>query len=101
MQATQLQRDSVAAALTGFRNAADDRAREAMRMYFSTLRKLTPGLTDQDGKFEDKQLKPILTKSQAKAFDKWRDEQKKAADEERQQFRREHSGGRGEGMGAS
>lgn len=88
MQATKPQRDSAQAALSGVHRAMQDHDRTAMRQYGPVLRRLAPDLEDRDKQFANKQLKPILTKDQAKSFDKWRDEQKRAADDERRQYGR-------------
>jgi hypothetical protein len=88
MSDTKAQRDSAQTALAGLHRAFDDHDREAMRQYFPVLHSIAPALTDRDKQFADKQLKPLLTKDQRKQFDQWRDEQKKAADDERRQYRR-------------
>jgi hypothetical protein len=59
-----------------------------MRQYAPVLRRLAPDLEKRDKEFADKQLKPILTKDQAKSFDKWRDEQQRVADDQRKQYGR-------------
>lgn len=88
MRATKVQRDSAQAALAGLHRAVQDHDRASIRQYVPVLRRLAPDLEDRDKKFADKQLKPILTKDQAKRFDKWRDDQKRAADDERRQYGR-------------
>ncbi|HEU4648572.1 MAG TPA: hypothetical protein VFS33_05895 [Gemmatimonadales bacterium] len=88
MQATKVQRDSAQAALSGLHRALQDHDRTAMRQYVPVLRRLAPDLENRDKQFADKQLKPVLTKDQAKSFDKWRDDQKRAADDERRQYGR-------------
>jgi hypothetical protein len=88
MQATKPQRDSAQAALAGAQRAMQDHDRSAMHQYGPVLHRVVPDLEDRDKQFADKQLKPILTKDQAKSFDKWRDEQKRVADDERRQYGR-------------
>jgi len=88
MQATKPQRDSAQAALAGAQRAMQDHDRTAMHQYGPVLHRLVPDLEDRDKQFADKQLKPILTNDQAKSFDKWRDEQKRVADDERRQYGR-------------
>lgn len=88
MQATKVQRDSAQAALSGVHRAMQEHDRTAMQQYVPVLRRLAPNLEDRDKQFADKQLKPILTKDQAKSFDQWRDDQKRAADDERRQYGR-------------
>jgi hypothetical protein len=88
MNETKPQRDSAQTALTALHRAFDDHDRTVMRQYFPVLHSLAPALEDRDKKFADKELRPILTKDQAKGFDKWRDGQKRAADDERRQYRR-------------
>jgi hypothetical protein len=98
--ATQVRRDSATAALAALRQALDARDRDRMRQVGPTLRALAPKLEDEDRQFAEKTIRPLLTKAQRKTFDDWRERQKKAADEEREEFRREHRGeSGGAGMG--
>jgi hypothetical protein len=88
MADTKAQRDSVQTALAALHRGFDDHDRTVMRQYFPVVLSLAPALEDRDKAFADKQLKPLLTKEQAKSFEKWRDEQKKVADDERKQYQR-------------
>jgi hypothetical protein len=89
MAATATPRDSARAALHGIGAARESADREMMRHHAEALRRLASTLQKRDREFEEKQLEPLPTKEQKKAFDKWQDARKKEADAERERRREE------------
>ncbi len=98
MNQTQSERDSARAAQRLMETAFQGGDREAARERGSSLRDLTNDLGKQQKAFDDR-LKDLLTKDQRNAYEDWRDQQRKFA-EDQQRERWQRRGGEGRPPGA-
>ena len=90
MTETKPQRDSLAALRSGMGASEDRSSFQERREVFQPL---SQELTRRQAAFDDA-LKDMLDKDQWKRYQKWRDDQRKAADQERQnRWRHRGSGG--------
>ena len=80
MAETKPQRDSLAALRNGMGDSGDRASFQERREIFQPL---SQELTRQQAAFDDA-LKDMLDKDQWKRYQKWRDEQRKAAEQQRQ-----------------
>jgi hypothetical protein len=93
MAATKPARDSLRTALQATRQAFDSGGMESARPSRDLVVRLWKDLSKQDEEF-DKRLKSIFTKDQVKQYSKWREDEKKAAEAQRQEEMRARFGGR-------
>jgi hypothetical protein len=90
MTETKPQRDSLAALRSGMGDSEDRSSFQERRQIFQPL---SQELTRRQAAFDDA-LKDMLDKGQWKRYQKWRDDQRKAADRERQnRWRHRGNGG--------
>ena len=93
MAATKPARDSVRTALQATRQAFESGNMESARPSRDLVVRLWKDVSKQDEDF-DKGLKSILTKDQVKQYGRWREDEKKAAEAQRQEEMRGRFGGR-------
>ena len=89
MTETKPQRDSLAALRNQAASDAGDRASFEQRR--EAFEPLSQELTRRQQAFDD-ELKKMLDKDQWKRYEKWRDDQRKAAEQERQERWKHHEG---------
>jgi hypothetical protein len=93
MTATKPARDSVRTALQATRDAFESGNIESARPSRDLVVRLWKDVSKRDEEF-DKGLKSMLTKDQAKQYSQWREDEKKAAEAQRQEEMRGRFGGR-------
>jgi hypothetical protein len=87
MSSTRPPRDSLAAMRRDLRDAFEQGDREAAQRHRGGFRPLAEELERRQAAF-DEALQPMLAKDQWKRYQHWRDEQRKQAEKERQQWHR-------------
>ena len=87
MAATATTRDSARATMKALRRAMEDRDFEVLQAEGQRLSRLGKDLNKQDEAFDEKKVKPLLDKKQREIYKDWKQEQKKAAEEEQAHMR--------------
>jgi len=94
MTETKPQRDSLAALRTGMGGGSGDTGdRESFQQRREIFMPLSQELTRRQAAFDDA-LKDMLDKDQWKRYQKWRNEERKVAEQQRQDRWRQHGGSR-------
>lgn len=91
MDSTRQSRDSVRSTMQAMRGSFQRHDRGAARAQAEAVQHSWKELSKRDGEFE-KGLKNIFDKDQLKLYKQWRDDQRKAAEEERRQRMRQQMG---------
>jgi hypothetical protein len=91
MTATQVTRDSAQAIRAAMRQGMENRDFSAMRENGGSFRRLAGELAKQQKALDD-DLKHLFTKDQFRQYQDWRDQQRKLAEDQREQMRRRSGG---------
>jgi hypothetical protein len=91
MAETKPQRDSLTALRTGMGGSGDSGDRESFQQRREVFMPLSQELTRRQAAFDDA-LKDMLDKDQWKRYQKWRDEERKVAEQQRRDRWRRHRG---------
>lgn len=94
MRASQAERDSARVALKGMRDAFAGGDRESARANGRIARRIGDDLAQRDAAF-DKSLRTMLNKDQQKRYDKWKDQNRKEAEEKQREEMRGRMGADG------
>ncbi len=93
MAESRAERDSAHAAVKALRDGFGSASRDAARARAGDMHRISEDLAKRDDTF-DHSLKTILTKGQQKQYDKWKDQNRKDAEEkQRDEIRARMSGG--------
>jgi hypothetical protein len=98
MSATKVERDSAQAAVKAMRDGFSGGDRAGARGNAATAQRIARDLGKADQAF-DHSLKGLLTKDQMKQYDKWKDQNRKDAEEKQREEMRGRMGGRRSGAG--
>ena len=98
MSATKVERDSAQAAVKAMRDRFSGGDRAGARANAETAQRIGKGLAKEDEAF-DRSLKGLLSKEQLKQYDKWKDQNRKDAEEKQREEMRGRMQGRRSGAG--